>query len=672
MFTTKNYYRLILTVLFLWISAGGNAQICTGPLSTSIPGSSSGIPLSVNGTTIQHVSCAGSADGVVDIVTNGGSPGYTYSWYDDPSATGGIRNGLSGGTYTALVTDANGCFSTASTVVNEPQPLILNASSPGVSCSGGVTDITASASGGSPNYQYQLDSGPFQSSPVFSGVSSGNYVVTVKDTNNCTQTFAVTVPVNDVTPPSISAMPSNITITAWAGICSTPVNWAAPLSSDNCGTPSLLASHIPGSFFPLGTTTVTYTAQDGAGNTASASFTVTVNPTTLSVLGTNNTTVHANRECTDMNGWTHYFDTVNNIIVLSVMKNGVNTLGMVGDPTFDVRTATTNLFGTNVATDINNPPALYVQSPTWFVMNRFWRLDPVNQLSGTSMKVRFYFQPQDVNDLIGSLGPLSPGQIRFYKINGAIYDPNPANGHLGIPTAPNRSGDGYVEYFNNPSATTATGYEWVLGNYGGNYYAEYEVDKFSGGGGGSSLGGGSAFPVEFLSFTGRRLGGIHVLEWTTDKELGTDYFEVQRVLDGSIYESIGSVDAKGSPNATHDYTFNDEFPAIGNNTYRLKAVDTDGSFHYSNTVTLRYDPDTYFSVYPNPFQDVLEVSVDGITSGYTIFELYNAKGALVKEEKWEITTHTLKKVETSNLSEGVYFYKIHNAGKELNGKLIKP
>jgi large repetitive protein len=89
-------------------------------------------------------------------------------------------------------------------------------------------------------------------------------------------TCSFTVIVNDAVPPSIIGCPSDITVSG-GGSCQSVVNWTVPTVTDNCpGTVTLTADHNPGDAFPAGTTTVTYTATDGAGNTATCSFTVTV------------------------------------------------------------------------------------------------------------------------------------------------------------------------------------------------------------------------------------------------------------------------------------------------------------------------------------------------------------------------------------------------------------
>ena len=91
--------------------------------------------------------------------------------------------------------------------------------------------------------------------------------------NTATASFTVTVADNEN--PSISGAPADITQTADAGVCSAAVTWTAPTDGDNCGS-TLTSTHSPGDAFAVGTTTVTYTSTDAAGNTATASFNITI------------------------------------------------------------------------------------------------------------------------------------------------------------------------------------------------------------------------------------------------------------------------------------------------------------------------------------------------------------------------------------------------------------
>jgi hypothetical protein len=81
----------------------------------------------------------------------------------------------------------------------------------------------------------------------------------------------------DVTAPVIANCPANVTVTAAVGAINAIAQWTAPTATDNCaGTPTLTSSQASGTNFPIGSTTVTYTAKDAANNTAICTFTVTV------------------------------------------------------------------------------------------------------------------------------------------------------------------------------------------------------------------------------------------------------------------------------------------------------------------------------------------------------------------------------------------------------------
>jgi hypothetical protein len=113
------------------------------------------------------------------------------------------------------------------------------------------------------------NSGPF-------GLGAHTVVLTVTDTHGAMSSCTATVTVVDTTPPAITC-PANIIIqTTNAGNPSVVVNYPPPTVSDNCGAVTVVCSPPSGASFPRGTTTVTCTATDGAGNTASCSFTVTV------------------------------------------------------------------------------------------------------------------------------------------------------------------------------------------------------------------------------------------------------------------------------------------------------------------------------------------------------------------------------------------------------------
>ncbi|MFT5107833.1 MAG: hypothetical protein ACI9UA_003468, partial [Pseudoalteromonas tetraodonis] len=106
------------------------------------------------------------------------------------------------------------------------------------------------------------------------GSTTVTYTATDAAGNFCDASF--TVSVSDTEKPEIASVPDNISVPTDAGSVTAVVSWTAPTASDNVGVASFVNTHNPGDTFPLGSTTVTYTATDAAGNVCDASFTVSV------------------------------------------------------------------------------------------------------------------------------------------------------------------------------------------------------------------------------------------------------------------------------------------------------------------------------------------------------------------------------------------------------------
>jgi len=134
--------------------------------------------------------------------------------------------------------------------------------------------LVAHVSGGIPPYSYIWSAGGADS---ILQAGAGTYSLTVVDSDgNVGNGGGVISTVPDLTNPIIGNMPANIVYNATNGVCPAMITWAAPVATDNCGIDSFYSNKQPGDLFNIGVTTVTYTAKDKSGRTATASFTVTV------------------------------------------------------------------------------------------------------------------------------------------------------------------------------------------------------------------------------------------------------------------------------------------------------------------------------------------------------------------------------------------------------------
>lgn len=117
-------------------------------------------------------------------------------------------------------------------------------------------------------------------------------------------------------------------------------------------------------------------------------------------------------------------------------------------------------------------------------------------------------------------------------------------------------------------------------------------------------------PVELSSFTLNKKENSQELNWSTASELNNQGFEVQRSNDGMNFYLLGWIDGNGTSNNTHNYSFEDYEAIIGVAYYRLKQLDYDGSFEYSeviNTAVSSTIPKSLLTAFPNPASTTLNI-----------------------------------------------------------------
>ena len=150
--------------------------------------------------TVVDVTCNGNGDGSITANLQGGTLPYTITWSN--SETGETVSGLSPGTYTYSVVDANGCtFDSDEIEVSEPDALVVTGESTDIACFGESTGtVSVTVEGGTPDYSYAWSNGG--TTATISGLDAGDYSVTVTDANGCTvtsETFTVSAPASELT-----------------------------------------------------------------------------------------------------------------------------------------------------------------------------------------------------------------------------------------------------------------------------------------------------------------------------------------------------------------------------------------------------------------------------------------------------------------------------------------
>lgn len=169
----------------------------------------------------------------------------------------------------------------------------------------------------------------------------------------------------------------------------------------------------------------------------------------------------------------------------------------------------------------------------------------------------------------------------------------------------------------------------------------------------------AVLPVELISFNAKPTAEGNLLQWQTASEVQNEGFEVQRSINGERWETLDFVEGNGTTFETQNYTYYDNLPLNGMNYYRLKQMDFDGQFEYSEVVSAELDIDNQnkISLYPNPVQNELTIS-EGI-GNITIF---NALGQPIRQL---INNDALTTINTSDLSKGVYILQLEKTNRLL-------
>ncbi|MFN4253865.1 MAG: reprolysin-like metallopeptidase [Saprospiraceae bacterium] len=148
--------------------------------------------LAVLATQTADIQCAGQATGQITVTATGGAAPLSYSLNGGTSQSDNVFSGLAAGSYTVVVTDADGFAATANTVqIDAPTAVSASASV--------ATDvITVTATGGTGAYGYSIDGQNFITDNTFENVPNGAYTITVRDANGCTATTTALVAVNSL------------------------------------------------------------------------------------------------------------------------------------------------------------------------------------------------------------------------------------------------------------------------------------------------------------------------------------------------------------------------------------------------------------------------------------------------------------------------------------------
>lgn len=173
---------------------------------------------------------------------------------------------------------------------------------------------------------------------------------------------------------------------------------------------------------------------------------------------------------------------------------------------------------------------------------------------------------------------------------------------------------------------------------------------------------GPPLPVTWLYFKGKTVAKDNILDWATANEQNSKQFEVERSLNATDYTRIGIINAAGNSSQTNTYQYTDHRIDRLNSEYmfyRLKQIDIDGRFKYSNVVRLRYNDKGSGNtvVYPNPTPGSITILVGSNALVGTVAALYDINGRLLENIK--ISSNS-QQVDLGKYVNGIYFIRLSN------------
>ena len=184
-------------------------------------------------------------------------------------------------------------------------------------------------------------------------------------------------------------------------------------------------------------------------------------------------------------------------------------------------------------------------------------------------------------------------------------------------------------------------------------------------------------PVELNSFTAKVIDGKKVeLNWITQTEVNNYGFNVERRINEGEWNSITFIEGHGTTNSPKEYSYSDKDLFAGGSKfqYRLKQIDNDGSFEYSDVVEVEIVVNQYelSQNYPNPFNPSTTISFSLPESGNVILKIYNLMGEEIKTLVDGFKDAGIYKVNfnAEELASGMYLYILSTNGFTATKKML--
>jgi len=563
-----------------------------------------------------------------------------------------------------LVINQDGCAYT-DTMMISPSLAAPLAGADKIVCQGNAINIGDAANTTGPGVTYNWTpanglSDATAINPSFAGTTPGVFIFILSRTeNSCTSKDTVTVTVKDSLLTQLAA--PVICQNSCIQIGTSPAAGVQYQWSPSSGLSNPAIAN-PVACVANSSVSYTLTATDDNGCRAEQTIVIGVNALPAPQVNiaavsacTGDTGIHLNPQITPPGSYTYLWSPDNGSLNDITILNPTVTIGSTGTTQY-------NLEVTNSASGCTNNATVNVTGNTCSV---FATIGDYMWFDNNSDGI------QDTNEPgVSGMG------VKLYNSAGvntasAVTD---ANGFYSFANV--QPDTGYYVIFNKPA-----GYNFTIRNVGGINSAVNSKANNTGRSNNFIIPSGSVIlnidagivptgttPVMLLSFTGTLQNNKTVLlNWQTTAEYNNDRFEVERSNDGINFATLGSVKGNGTASTAHNYSFVDASPMNGTNYYRLRQVDFDGHYDYSNIVLIRISNKPVVTALYNIQSNSIQVNFNAQQSK-TPIQLFASNGQLIKSGL--VNNSSRYTLELPVLAGGIYMLRVITEKNSYTEKIL--
>ncbi len=579
--------------------------------------------------TPTNVSCNGGNTGAVTALATGGSAPYSYAWSN--SATNSTISGLTAGTYTVTVTDSRNCTAIRSVTLTQPTAISISQVVTNATCTT-AGSIAVTASGGTGTLTYLWSNG--RTTATITGLTAGNYSVTVTDANSCTNSSTYTITAN--TSPNFTCSVTRTKSITYEGAADgearvTTTNGVAPFTYSwrNAGGTQTTQTAV---FLRAGLASVTVTDANGCTTNCEITLTepVCVQLTNAGTIAGAQTFCNASEltgivEATPASGgtgaieylWMYSDFTADfsaggwNIVAGATGKDlPANLLPNIVRQTNFIRCVRRAGCGLYIEGNVVSKIPIVSNTPT---IDRFPCLNAVRTYTATDNGVGATYQWNFTG------ANISASTSRVVNVTFTS---------IGTKSA-------MLTIIKNGCAQTRIYAIEVT-----NCLADY----------------GSLFAFSVTTTGSKDIR----LNWATTNEKKTSNYVIEKSIDNINFSPIGTITSQNLPNNL--YSFADPKPKMGRAFYRIHQMSPIGEevmMSKTEKVVIA-DKGQTLAAYPNPVGATLFIEALDAENTEGVIEIYNEIGSLVKTQKF--TSNQIRyEIDTNDLGKGTYVLKMRRS-----------